>query len=289
VPDDLWQAAKKRQQSTRRLLASGEKLVRTRRPTFLLTGLTKCGVCGSGFTMASRDRLACAGARDRGICTNRLTIRRDDVERRVLNAMEERLWRADLFDAFYDEFTRERNRLHHEVTATAAAAAREQAKIDRELDEMVAWISTGDWRTSRAMELRVRDKMAELERRKAELVATTEAASRAQKARPLLHREMGKQYQAWVLELRDGLADDDRRAGATTALRAMVEKVVLTPQLGRWRSCCWGLGGDAGGRKAKSHTSDLQRERASGQRARHTNARSACQSRSIGRVERATE
>ena len=67
VPDDLWEAAKARQGETRRMLRSGTNLGRARRPAYLLSGLTKCGVCGSGFTMFSKGRLACAGARDRGI------------------------------------------------------------------------------------------------------------------------------------------------------------------------------------------------------------------------------
>ena len=41
---------------------------------------------------------------------------------------------------------------------------------------------------------------------------------------------MGKLYRDWVIEARDGLNDADRRAGATTALRAMVEEIVLTPE-----------------------------------------------------------
>ena len=35
------------------------------------------------FTMASSNRVACAGARDRGTCENRLTIRRDEVKARA--------------------------------------------------------------------------------------------------------------------------------------------------------------------------------------------------------------
>lgn len=58
----------------------------------------------------SKDRLACAGARERGICANRITIRRDEVERRVLAAMQERLWDDELYEEFCREFTRERNR-----------------------------------------------------------------------------------------------------------------------------------------------------------------------------------
>jgi len=80
----------------------------------LFSGLTKCGVCGAGFIMAGRNRLACFGARDQGRCDNLLTIRREEVEARVLKALHEKLLRQDLFEEFCDEFTREMNRLRME-------------------------------------------------------------------------------------------------------------------------------------------------------------------------------
>ena len=50
--------------------------------------------------MAGRNRLACFGARDQGRCDNLLTIRRDEVEARVLKALQEKLLRQDLFEEF---------------------------------------------------------------------------------------------------------------------------------------------------------------------------------------------
>ncbi len=53
------------------------------RAQYLFSGLSKGGVCGAGFIMTGRNRLACFGAREKGTCDNRLTIRRDEVEARV--------------------------------------------------------------------------------------------------------------------------------------------------------------------------------------------------------------
>ncbi len=224
VPDDLWATAKARQVETRHLLTPGTNLGRVRRPAYLFSGLTKCGVCGSSYTMCSKNRLACAGARDRGICTNRRTIRREEVEARVLKAMEQRLWNQELFEEFCEEFTHEMNRLHGEATATAAAAVREQAAIDRQIAKLIEWIKDG------VAGAAVRDELIALESKKGQLAATATAAQRAQRARPLLHPKMGTVYQEWVIEARDGLGDADRRAGATAALRAMVDEIVLAPQ-----------------------------------------------------------
>ena len=116
VSDELWTTAKARQEQTRHAVKSAGHLGRARRPQYLFSGLTKCGVCGAGFIMAGRNRLACFGARDQGRCDNLLTIRRNEVEARVLKALHEKLLRQDLSEEFCDEFTREMNRLRMEPT-----------------------------------------------------------------------------------------------------------------------------------------------------------------------------
>jgi len=114
MSDEVWTAAKVRQEQTRHAVKSAGHLGRARRPQYLFSGLTKCGGCGAGFIMAGRNRLACFGARDQGRCDNLLTIRRGEVEARVLNALQEKLLRQDLFEEFCEEFTREMNRLRME-------------------------------------------------------------------------------------------------------------------------------------------------------------------------------
>ncbi len=117
ISDELWEAAKDRQRVTRRAVADSGNIGRARRPQYLFSGLTKCGVCGSGFIMAGPNRLSCFGARYKGICDNRLTIRRDDVEARVLKALQGKLLNQELFEEFCEEFTREMNRLRQATGA----------------------------------------------------------------------------------------------------------------------------------------------------------------------------
>jgi site-specific DNA recombinase len=76
---------------------------RHRRPTYLFSGLTKCGVCGGGYVVYSGDRLGCFSARARGTCSNLLAIARPEVEERVLRAIRDQLMRRD----FFEEFCRE--------------------------------------------------------------------------------------------------------------------------------------------------------------------------------------
>jgi len=80
--------------------------------------------------MIGKHRLGCFGARDQGRCDNHLTIRRDEVEARVLKeVLQEKLLRQDLFDEFCEEFTREMNRLRMEHRASLSSAKRDVERI----------------------------------------------------------------------------------------------------------------------------------------------------------------
>ena len=71
----------------------------------------RCGVCGGGFAKISADHFGCSTARNKGTCTNLLTIRRDVLEATVLDALRHRLMDPELFEVFVAEFTAEWNRL----------------------------------------------------------------------------------------------------------------------------------------------------------------------------------
>lgn len=95
VDDDLWQAAKVRQAKVKQNRAEddegGNRLHDRQRPRYLLSGLTRCGCCGGGYSMISADLVGCSTARNKGTCGNRSNIRRNKLEERVLNALHQRL------------------------------------------------------------------------------------------------------------------------------------------------------------------------------------------------------
>ena len=114
-----------------------------KRPQYLFSGLTKCGICGAGFIISGKNRLGCFGARDQGRCDNHLTIRRDEVEARLLRVLQDKLLRQDLFEEFCDEFTREMNRLRMEHRAGLSAAEREIERIEVRRKKLVESIMEG--------------------------------------------------------------------------------------------------------------------------------------------------
>ena len=93
--------------------------------------------------MAGRNRLGVLRRTRKGTCSNRLTIRRDEVEARVLEALKEKLLHQDLFEEFCEEFTREMNRLRMEHRASLVAAERELDRIERDVKKLIEPIMDG--------------------------------------------------------------------------------------------------------------------------------------------------
>src|SRR6185436_2417589 len=93
--------------------------------------------------MSSKNRLSCFGARDQGRCDNHLSIRRDEVESRVLHALEEKLLRQDLFEEFCEEFTREMNRLRMEYRANLSSAEGELERVRASIGKIIDAIKAG--------------------------------------------------------------------------------------------------------------------------------------------------
>jgi site-specific DNA recombinase len=162
----------------------------------------------------------CFGARDQGTCSNRLTIRRDEVERRVLHALQEKLLRQDLFEEFCDEFTREMNRLRMEHRAGLSLAARELERVRAGIRKVIDAIKDG----FAGPELKA--EMDELQARKESLVAQLAAADAPP---PLLHPNLAALYREKVATLASALQNPDSRSEAAEALRGLVDAILIVP------------------------------------------------------------
>ena len=220
VDEDCWTAVKARQEVTRHIMKTG--IVRARRPKYLFSGLTKCGVCNGGYILSSREDLRCFNNTARGTCTNSRTIKRQDLETRVLRAMRERFFEQGAFDAFCEGFTEELNRLRREHRAQLAAAPREVAAINRRSKEILELLLRGfsddEWKA----ELR------QIEQRRTELEATI-AAGATDPPKPALHPQMAAVFRQKATTLAAALGHDEQRDAARLALRGFVEKIVIPP------------------------------------------------------------
>jgi site-specific DNA recombinase len=72
-----------------------------------------------------------------------VTIRRDEVEARVLRALQGKLLGQDLFVECCEEFTREMNRLRMEHRASLSAAERELERVQNDIRRVIEAIKNG--------------------------------------------------------------------------------------------------------------------------------------------------
>jgi site-specific DNA recombinase len=229
IDDETWKAVRDRYASVQRkwsAAAKEDRFRQFRRPKYLFSGLTKCGECGAGFIIHSRELLGCFGARDRGTCTNTLRISRLDVEARVLNALQTKLLRKDFFEEFCREFAKEMNRLRMERRAGQSSAKRELESVRRNIQKVIEAIKAG----YAGPELKA--EMDALQERKEVLLAQLAAADEPP---PLLHPSMADLYRTRVEELVAALRREDSRLEASETLRGLIDSIVLTPEAGQLR------------------------------------------------------
>ncbi len=227
VSDDVWRRTKERQAKSRAEAEAEGNVGRPispckhRRPRFLFSGLTTCAECGAGFNVYSGDRLACYGNRIQGICSNRRTIRREEVERRVLIALHDKMLQPELIEEFSREFTREMNRLRMEHRASASSARLERSNVQREIDHVVKAIREGfPGPELKATMIALQERKAQLDAR----LAVTDAPI------PLLHPNMAEVYRDKIHQLRLALEREDSRIQAAEAIRGLIDGIVLTPE-----------------------------------------------------------
>jgi site-specific DNA recombinase len=135
---------------------------RLRRPAFLLSGLLTCGCCGGKYGIVVNDRYGCLGHFRKGICDNGRTIRRGDIERRVLAGLTDKLVSPEAVAVAVRAYAQETNRQNHERRAQAEASRRALEKIDRSIKGILGAIEDGMYQPA------MKARMGELAQRKAD-------------------------------------------------------------------------------------------------------------------------
>lgn len=225
IDDDLWQAVKARQAATRRAQRTG--IDKARRPKFLFSKLTKCGICDGGFTTESRDELRCNNyhAGPDSICTNNRVIKRKEVELRVLAALQRRFLTRERLDKFTRTYVAETNRIRAEHQQKMADARRELERIDRRQMQILGYLN-GGFGEVESWKVEVRQN----ELRRAELQALVTAATSEPKP-PALHPNMATVFEQKIRTLAAALEHEDleTRESARSALRGFIDRIVISP------------------------------------------------------------
>ena len=137
---ELWDAAKSRQRTTR---YTRSRLVDSRRPKYLLTGLLRCAQCGANFTLASHDRLMCASARNRGTCASQKVLKRELVEQRVISALRNGFLEPEVYAAFRRGYEAEVEEMARAARMTSRSLVREKAAVEQRIANIVTAIGSG--------------------------------------------------------------------------------------------------------------------------------------------------
>ncbi|WP_240637656.1 recombinase family protein [Paracoccus aestuarii] len=197
---------------------------RARRPDYLLSGLVRCECCGSGYSMINRTRLGCSGARNRGstACTNRATIRREDLEERVLGGLRERLMHPELVTAFVEAYRQAFNESAGRRSSDRDTARRELAKIEGKITGILTAIEDNMYHPS------MKAKMEALDGRKAELNAKLADAPEPPALR--LHPALGDRYRQEIGRLAEALQATSTRPAATGILRSLIQEIRMMPE-----------------------------------------------------------
>ncbi|MDR0809376.1 MAG: recombinase family protein [Gemmobacter sp.] len=226
IDDEVWATVKERQNRLAYEPAAENTtnfMNDRRRPKHLFAGLVKCGCCGGGYSMISKDLLGCATARNKGTCDNRLNIRRDALEASILNGLRKHLMEPELFKEFCAEFTKEVNRLRIERGADLQVARQELDKIGKQISQIINAITDGMYHPS------MKEKMTGLEARKAELA---EKLANSKEPPPLLHPNMASLSAQRIGQLYEHLQDADGRTQAAETFRSLVDQVTVVPDNG---------------------------------------------------------
>ena len=229
VDDELWQAAKARQGEIAEIYATtiaatrqahANRLNSTHRPRHLLSGLLECGVCGGPYAMRGQDRYGCSRHVMTGSCSNGRGIGRAVIEERVLAGLKDKLMAPEAAAEAMKAYVEETNRLNRERRASGAADRKELADIEKKIRAMVAVIEDGGY--ARGM----MDRMRELEARQDELA---ERLAAVPAGIPDIHPNITIVYRRKVERLAEALADPRDRDEAASAIRGLIERIVLTP------------------------------------------------------------
>lgn len=218
VDEALWLGA----QARRRVLAAVPAFRDRRAPKRLLSGLARCGVCGSAMTIINRRAYGCAAARDMGTCAQRRSIHAENLDARVLAGLKRVLLAPDLVAeavrAYHEELQvirAEQRRRRHDVE-------RDLAEARRRAERIVGLLIETKEKSPTALA-----KLAETE----SIVARLEAEL-AQAAPPSvveMHPHAADLYRARILDLEQALARPESAPDTLAAVRDLIDSVAIRP------------------------------------------------------------
>ena len=221
IDEETWEAA-----AAIKARRSNEKSHHITKPKHLLSGLIKCGACGSSYTVAGRDRLACSRHRESGDCSNNRSIARHHVEERVLAALQQQLAEPDLIKEYLRAYQEERDRLQGQEQAVSEALRKKIEKLKAQIDRAVNAILKGTASATLTTRLgEMEEEAKRLEQELANLQADTQPFT--------MHPQSAKTYVRIIDRLKDHLDDlpvGKERDDIFLQIRQLIDCVTIIPK-----------------------------------------------------------
>jgi site-specific DNA recombinase len=224
VDDELFEAAQARREKRTHAGKRGR-----RKPRHALSGLLRCGCCGSGMSIKDRDRgrlrIICSQKKEAGTCANGRSYYLDRIEACVVETLKAKIGSRDAIAYYIRVFNEERRLASSEAIANRSRIEARLAEAQRGLDRMIDAVAAGTLTTDEVGE-RIPKLRTARDQAKAELAAIGEPAKVVS-----LHPTAIKDYLQNLDRLAeligaDLAAGDD---GLAQALRALVDTVTIMP------------------------------------------------------------
>ena len=171
--------------------------------------------------MRGQDRYGCSNHIMTGTCSNGRGIRRSVIEERVLSGLKDRLMAPEAAAEAMRAWAEETNRINRERRASGASDRKELAQVEKKIASMIAVIEDGGY--VRGMV----DRLRELEARQDEL---NERLAAVPADLPDIHPNIADVYRRKVARLAEALDHPEDRDAAASAIRGLIERIVLTPE-----------------------------------------------------------
>ena len=219
VPQEVWDRNQER-------LAKRppSKLVDRRRPTYVLSGLVKCGVCGGPFVQVAA-KMGCA-ARHVQACSNGRRVKREDLERVVFEGLTQRLVQPQIVQWFIPEYLRERGPANSDADERHQSAVARLALVGREIDNVISQVKAGAGGYAAQL---LNENLETLGAEKDRLAREVRVGP-PPKSAPLTADCLTERIHALLQSLGTALQGDERDATrARDTLRSLITEVKVTP------------------------------------------------------------
>jgi site-specific DNA recombinase len=197
-----------------------------RRSVHLLSGLIVCGVCGANYTISGKDYYRCAGQKERGTCTNTVSVRTAPLEAVVLDSLKEDLLTLEMAGVFVSEFRREAKRLAQRRSVDEVLAAERVAAVEREVESLSANLLAG------VVGPTIIRMLAEREAELAELRGRTSRVNGPGAVRLPSEEAIIGRFRRKVEDLQATLADPSMRGEAAAVLKCLMTTITISPGAG---------------------------------------------------------